>query len=173
MLIDEVDAKFAAVRDANPDFVGAEGLVATIYNDKISIYAAQDGRGRFMTSLGFTQPAEITELANDTFSADVSKERVDLVDVDVLVWIVLDVGTDPATFAADPLYAALPVHTGGHDVYVANGSDVGSALSFQSVLSIPFLLDELVPQLAAARAGHGGRLRPHHGRRMSPVEDVR
>ena len=152
-LVADVEAEFAAAKQANPDFEGSEGIVATIYNDKISIYAAQDGRGRFMSSLGFTQSDEITELANDTFSADVSMERVDLVDADVLVWIVLDVETDKPTFAADALYASLPVHTGGHDLYVANGSDVGSALSFQSVLSIPFLLDELVPQLAAARAG--------------------
>jgi iron complex transport system substrate-binding protein len=152
-LVADVEAEFTEVTRANPDFAGSEGIVATIYNDKISIYAAQDGRGRFMSSLGFTQSDEITELANDTFSADVSRERVDLVDADVLVWIVLDVETDKPKFAADPLYAALPVHTGGHDVYVANGSDVGSALSFQSVLSIPFLLEELVPDLAAARAG--------------------
>ena len=96
--------------------------MATIYNDKISIYAAKDGRGRFLSLLGFVQSDEITELANDTFSADVSMERVDLVDADVLVRIVVDVETDTATFAANPLYAALPVHTGGHDVFVGTAA---------------------------------------------------
>jgi hypothetical protein len=45
---------------------------------------------------------------------------------------------------------------GGHELFVANGSDVGSALSFQSVRSVPFLIDELAPQLATAVAGTGG-----------------
>ena len=155
-LVTDVEAEFEAVREANPPMVGAEGIVATVYNDKISIYAREDGRGRFMESLGFVQSPEIAEIAGDQFSADVSMERMDLVDVDTVVWIVLDVERDRATFAADPLYSTLPVHTGGHDVYVANGSDVGSALNFQSVLSIPFLLDELAPQLAAAVPGNGG-----------------
>ena len=155
-LVTDVEARFAAALEDNPDFDGAEGLVATIYDGKVSIYGPEDVRGRFMAGLGFTQPPEVAELAAGTFSADVSMERVDLVDVDVLVWIVLDVDTDKPKFDADPIYSNLAVHTGGHDVYVANGSDLGSALSFQSVLSLPFLLDELVPQLATAQAGTGG-----------------
>jgi iron complex transport system substrate-binding protein len=154
-LVYGVEAQFDEVKAANPDFEGAEGLVATIWNEKISIYGPEDSRGRFMDALGFTQSDEIAELAEGTFSADVSMERVDLVDVDVLVWIVLDVEADRVKFAEEPIYSGLAVHTGGHDVYVANGSDVGSALSFQSVLSVPFLIDELEPQLAAARAGTG------------------
>ena len=41
----------------------------------------------------------------------------------------------------------------GREVPVANLSELGSATSFQTVLSLPILLDGLVPMLAAAVDG--------------------
>ena len=55
---------------------------------------------------------------------------------------------------ADPLYAKLKVKTEGRDVYLENEELVGAATSFVTVLSLPLLLDQLVPQLAAAVDGN-------------------
>ena len=53
-----------------------------------------------------------------------------------------------------PLYATLPVHTEGREVFLeSTGDPLGGATSFVTALSLPFLLDGLVPQLAAAIDG--------------------
>jgi iron complex transport system substrate-binding protein len=152
-LIAGVEQRFADVRADHPEFEGLEGLVVSPYNDLFSVFAPQDPRGRFMADLGFVQPAEIEELAGDAFSADLSAERSDLLDVDVIVWIVTSIESDVARFDDDPVYSALDVHTGGHEAFVENLGPVGGATSFVTVLSLPFLIDELVPQIADAVAG--------------------
>ena len=127
--------------------------MATVYDDMISIYSPQDMRGRFMESLGFELPPEIAELAGDDFSADVSMERIDLIDGDLVVWLVNDRETDVPKFEAEPLYTRLDVHQDGRDVFVEMLEPEGAATTFITPLSIPFLLDELVPQLATALDG--------------------
>lgn len=149
----DVQQRFADVRAAHPEFDGATGLVASPYNDLVSVYAPSDPRGRFLAELGFVQPEEIADIAGDQFSADISFERVDLLEVDMIVWIVSSVETDKPEFDEQPLYAGLDVHQGGHEAFVENLGPLGGATSFVTVLSLPFLLDELVPQLATALAG--------------------
>jgi iron complex transport system substrate-binding protein len=69
----------------------------------------------------------------------------------VLVW---QAGSpqERAEIEADPVLAALPVVREGRALFV-DGTDY-DALQFSSVLSLPHLLDEFVPRLAAA----GGRV---------------
>ena len=152
-LVDDVKGRLADAKAQHPEFEGATGMVAVPYEGTISVYAPDDVRGRFMTSLGFVQPPEIADIAGEDFSADLSEEQTALLDVEALVWIVNDVATDAPKFDEQPLYANLAVHQEGREVFVANLDEVGGALSFQSVLSLPFLVDELVPQLAEAVKG--------------------
>jgi iron complex transport system substrate-binding protein len=42
----------------------------------------------------------------------------------------------------------------GREVFLLNGGELGGATSFISVLSIPYLMDDLVPRLAAAVDGN-------------------
>jgi iron complex transport system substrate-binding protein len=52
------------------------------------------------------------------------------------------------------VYATFPVHTEGREVFLDSfGSTLGAATSFLTPLSIPYLLDELVPMMAAAIDG--------------------
>jgi iron complex transport system substrate-binding protein len=88
------------------------------------------------------------------FGANLSKERTDLLDTDVLIWLVDEYAEDRAKVQADPLYAKLAVKAEGRDVYLENEELVGGATSFITPLSLPFLLDRLVPQLAAAVDGN-------------------
>jgi iron complex transport system substrate-binding protein len=59
-----------------------------------------------------------------------------------------------AKLHADGLYAKLDVKTQGRDVYLENGELLGGATSFVTALSLPYLLDGIVPQLAAAIDGN-------------------
>ena len=151
----DVQGRFDEARAAHPEFEGASGLVASPYGGTVSVYAPEDVRGRFLDSLGFVQPPEIAELAGDEFSAELSYERIELIDVDALVWIVSSIETDVPQFEEEPLYADLAVHTEEREVFVENLETLGGALTFVSVLSLPLLIDEMVPRLATAVAGNG------------------
>ncbi len=111
-----------------------------------------DARSRFVSDLGFTVPGEVAELTSDQYVAEISPELLDLLSTDVLIW---QVETDDMTEAirTDPLYARLDVATRGRDVFFPDLSDLGAASTFQTVLSLPLLLDQLVPKLVAAVDG--------------------
>ena len=149
-LVAEVEARLEQVRAEHPEFEGATALVATPY-EGIWVYGPEDVRGRFLTSLGFVLPEGLAEITGNEFGGNLSMERVDLLDVDVIVWLDADEAQGPL---GGPVYASLPVHTEGREVFLDSYDDpLGGATSFVSVLSLPFLLDGLVPQLAAAIDG--------------------
>jgi iron complex transport system substrate-binding protein len=146
-LLTEVEARFEQVRAEHPEFEGATAIVATPY-EGIWVYGSQDVRGRFLTSLGFKLPAGLDEITGKEFGGNLSLERADLLDVDVIIWLDADEAQGPL---GGPVYQNLAVHTEGREVSLDSYDDpLGGATSFVSVLSLPFLLDGLVPQLAAA-----------------------
>jgi iron complex transport system substrate-binding protein len=153
-LIADVDAKFAEARTAHPEFEGASGVVASTwgYPDNYYAYHSQDPRNRLLTSLGFVIPIEIDELAEDTYGATISRERLDIVDVDALVWIAFS-AEEVATNKNDELYKKLNAAAEGRDIFLTETDALYDAMNFNTVLSLPFVLDGLVPQLAAAVDG--------------------
>lgn len=149
-LIADLEAQFEQVRADNPAFVGASGLVATPY-EGVFVYGAEDPRGYLLRDLGFTLPEGLEEVVGGEFGGNLSMERLDLLDTDVLVWLDAVPGEG---IIANPLYAQLPVHTEGREVFMGSSNEpFGAATSFITVLSLPYLLDELVPRLAAAVDG--------------------
>lgn len=149
-LVKGVEAQFAKVRAEHPEFAGARAVVATPYQG-IWVYGPEDARGRFLTTLGFELPDGLVEITGKEFGGNLSLERADLLDVDVIVWLDPKDAQGPL---GGPLYASLKVHTQGREVFLDSyGDPLGGATSFVSVLSLPFLLDGLVPQLAAAVDG--------------------
>jgi iron complex transport system substrate-binding protein len=125
-------------------------VVATPY-EGIWVYGEQDVRGRLLTALGFSLPEGLNEVTGTEFGGNLSPERADLLDVDVIIW--LD-GEESGEELGGPIYQTLPVHTEGREVFLSSYDDpLGGATSFVSVLSLPYLLDGLVPQLADALDG--------------------
>jgi|GEM_PF-148317 len=146
-LVTEVEARFEQVRAEHPEFVGATSIVATPY-EGIWVYGGEDVRGRFLTALGFKLPEGLAEITGEEFGGNLSFERADLLDVDVIIWLDADEAQGPL---GGPVYQNLAVHTEGREVFLDSYDDpLGGATSFVSVLSLPFLLDGLVPKLAAA-----------------------
>ncbi|MGH8908248.1 MAG: ABC transporter substrate-binding protein, partial [Egibacteraceae bacterium] len=150
-LVADVEARFAQVRAAHPEFEGATAIVASHVERGGSIFywPPPDVVGRFMADLGFVAPAGLAELPAGLNYGQVSRERVDLFDADVLIWWYVDGESGRAQIRADPLYTGLDVATQGRDIYLFFGTALSDALSFQTVLGLPFLLDRLVPLLAA------------------------
>lgn len=150
-LVAETEARIVEVAERNPAFAGAEGVVAYHYGDgKIGAYGPSDVRSRLLTSLGFEIPAGVVERAGDQFYADFSTENIDLVDVDVLVWI--SSGAEARYVVDEPLRPQLDAYREGREV-LASDAELAGAWSFSSVLSLPYVLEELEPKLVAAVDG--------------------
>ncbi|WP_214106626.1 iron-siderophore ABC transporter substrate-binding protein [Acrocarpospora catenulata] len=151
-LVDEVDAKFAAARTEHPEFAGKTAVVATPY-EGFFVYGSQDARSRTLTSLGFVMPADLDEVIGNKFGTSISRERADLLDQDAVVWTVPDLTADPAALHKDKLYGDMKVVTEGREVFVGESTPYGIAFSFVTVLSLPYVIERLVPQLAKAVDG--------------------
>lgn len=152
-LVSDVEARFEEARRSHPEFEGATCAVALLdEGGTYNVYGPEDLRGRFMTSLGFELSPEISELAGDEFFAQISEERLDLLDVDVLVWIVNSTGAAEA-LRENQIYQGLDVAKQGRDIFLDVNDPLAGALSFSTILSVPFALDRLTPMLATAMDG--------------------
>jgi iron complex transport system substrate-binding protein len=155
-LVTATEADIAATAAEHPEFAGATALTVTPF-EGYYVYGPQDPRSRFLADLGFEIPAAVGELTGEQFGAAVSREQIGLLDTDALVWLTEgDVGQD--SIRSDPLYAGFEVVQQGRDIFVNDAAEpeLYGATSFQSVLSIPVLLDGLVPRLSAAVDGDPG-----------------
>ncbi|GAA1698126.1 iron-siderophore ABC transporter substrate-binding protein [Kribbella yunnanensis] len=153
VLVAEVERKFADARAAHPEFQGKTGLMASPYEGYF-VYGPQDPREKLLTDLGFVLPANLEKVIGDKFGANISAEKIGLLDQQLLVWFPEKNGT--AKLKADPLYKSMKVRTEGRDVFIEedNNSELYGATSFVSVLSLSIVLDQLVPKLSAAVDGN-------------------
>ena len=150
-IVAEVEADFAAATAEHPELEGATlALSGPSYEGQYPFHASDDTRTRFFGELGMVVPAELDEIAGDQFYGGLSREQASMLDTDVLVW---QSGSDVerAEIEADPVLAALPVVREGRSLFI-EGDDY-AALQFTSALSLPFLIDSVVPKLAAALKG--------------------
>jgi iron complex transport system substrate-binding protein len=151
-LVAETEELFAAARAAHPEFEGATGVVGfALAEDQIGGYSEQDVRGRLLTDLGMVIPVDINERAGDRFYAEFSAEQVELLDHDALIWIASD-ETTMERIRASPLRQRTTAAAEGREIFL-DDAELGGAASFSSVLSLPFVLEQLVPRLAAALDG--------------------
>lgn len=151
-LVSGVEADFKTEATKNPAFAKSSAVMATPY-EGIFVFGSQDPRSRVLTDLGFTLPTDLDKVIGDEFGANISKERTDLLDTDAIVWIASDPAKDETKLHKDALYGDLKVAKQNREVYIKETGDYGNSVSFVSVLSLPYMLDRLVPQLAAAVDG--------------------
>ncbi|MGH3982422.1 MAG: ABC transporter substrate-binding protein [Pseudonocardiaceae bacterium] len=109
-------------------------------------------RVSILTELGFTVPPEIDRLAGELTYAEISAEQLSLLDRDVIVWDVSDTPEARSTIEGNPLYQLLRVAREGRGVFVEERV-LAAAMVLISVLSLPVVIDRIVPMLAAAVDG--------------------
>lgn len=151
-VVEDTEARIKAAAEEHPEFKGASAVMATPY-EGMFVFGSQDARSRILTDLGFSLPKDLDKAIGDQFGANISKERTDLLDQSAIVWIVGDVTKDADKLHKDASYKDLNVVKEGREVFVNESSDYGNATSFVSVLSLPYVVERLVPQLAAAVDG--------------------
>jgi iron complex transport system substrate-binding protein len=146
-LVEDAKQRVQAVKAANPEFAGKTALAATPW-EGVFVYGEQDPRGRLLTDLGFTMPAELNKAIKEAWGGDLSDENVELLNVDALVWLVE--GNGRKDVEANKAYASLDVHKQGREVFTTPGDGVYEAFSLMTVLSIGYLVEELGPRLKNA-----------------------
>ncbi|WP_241483889.1 iron-siderophore ABC transporter substrate-binding protein [Rhodococcoides fascians] len=149
-LVTSVDAELSEQREAHPEFEGKTvAVVESGEPGSFWVRSPNDQRSRLLTSLGFVIPQQITDVAGDLDAFEISTEQLGMLDLDVLVW---NTGSTEGTsdrIRATPTYQVLNVAKDGRDVFV-DDPIVSGALTWGTVLSLPFAIDALVPELAAA-----------------------
>lgn len=152
-LVKDVEARFASVRAGHPEFKGKTALMASPYEGYF-LYGSQDPRIRVLTDLGFSLPTGLDQAIGDKFGGNISAERISMLDQQALVWFPGKGGTPK--LKNDPLYKNLNVRKQGRDVFIEEdyNDPLYGAASFVSVLSLPIVIDQLVPKLAKAVDGN-------------------
>lgn len=148
-LIANAEAQIEAAAAQNPEFDGLTGVVGAKFGDAYGVYVDGDFRWDLVAELGFTAPAEVAELdtAGGFFGA-VSLEQVLVFEADVAV--ILPIGYTLEELEGDQLISSLDVVTQDRAVLLPPDGEVTDAFNAASVLSIPVVLEGLVPELAAA-----------------------
>jgi iron complex transport system substrate-binding protein len=150
-LVDKTEKLVADTAAKHPEFKGQTAAIVADYQG-VFVYGPQDVRSRLLEELGFTYPKELVDAFPNEFGGQLSDERIDMLDVGVLVWFA-DGERSEAEIKRNPLYSKLAVSKEDRDVFIRGDDRVYDATSFVSVLSMPTLMKELVPRLAAAADG--------------------
>jgi iron complex transport system substrate-binding protein len=145
--IKELTAKAAA---DHPEFKG-KTLSILSYGAENYVYTPGDPRVQILNEMGFVNSPGVEALEKTNtkkeFALTVSKERLNDLDADVVVGYID--GMTPEKFAADKVYASSSSFKKG-STYLMTDQQVISGMSAVSVLSVPWVLDKILPGLAKA-----------------------
>jgi iron complex transport system substrate-binding protein len=150
-LVDDTERLIDETAAEHPELEGQTAAMVADYQG-IFVYGPHDVRSRLLVELGMRYPAPLRDAFPKAFGGQLSDERTDALDVGVLVWFA-DGERSKAEIKRDALYAKLDVNKEDRDVFIGGKDRVYDATSFVSVLSMPTLMKELVPRLAAAADG--------------------
>ncbi|WP_026910784.1 iron-siderophore ABC transporter substrate-binding protein [Patulibacter minatonensis] len=145
-VVADVDRQFDDAKKAHPEFAGRKLTVAFESGGTLFNLGDDDLRQQFFTDLGFVTPKVN---GKDYQEDNISRERLDVLDQDVLVLI----SDDEKGILDDPLYQRLKAVKEGRVINVKATDAFAGALGYNSPLSRPYLLKQVVPQLVAAVDG--------------------
>ena len=149
-LVAETDDRVAAIAAEHPEFEGLTFVYTSMSAEALYLYLPTDPRVQLIEDLGFTVAPSVGELAagaEESFYAQLSLERAPEIESDVLVGFADGLSADEV--AALPIYSQVPAIQDGAAVLIDDQS-FAAAVSSVSVLSTPFVLEQLVDQLAVA-----------------------
>jgi iron complex transport system substrate-binding protein len=153
-LVDDIKGRFQEAAAEHPEFAGktAVFLQNAIYEGRAIAY--QEGLSTaFLTDLGFAILPGLERYQQDGGQAYIPVERLSILDdADVLLWAT-EKPSDRTALEEVPLYNRLEEVREGRLVFTDDVT--AGAIYFTSVLSLPHVLDRLVPVFASTLAGEG------------------
>lgn len=153
-IINSFADRYAAVRQQYPELEGKTGTNVYLREDgSFDLWSSNDLASKFLIDLGLTFPAELDKLAQPDNRITVSPEFIDRLDMDVAIWPA-DNAEIRNKVEAMSLYQGLKLATEGRSIWLDDGDGLASgAMSWQTPLSLGYLLDLLPAKLAAAVDG--------------------
>lgn len=141
--IKELKQKLINIKVTHPEFKNKTAAAAFYYNKQPGAYVSKDLRSQFLINLGFIIPKELDSLAGDAFYASFSEERLDILNVDVLIWLDEE---ETIINASNPRFRKrMPFYKNKREYFT--GDIVGGAFSYFNYLSITYLLDKMIPEI--------------------------
>jgi iron complex transport system substrate-binding protein len=154
-LVDDVEGRFEQTREEHPEFAGTSLIMAYGTGGDFGAHSSADYRLQFFEDLGFEPPKQVDKLAGKSFYVDFDEEQFRLMDQDVVVMF-----GERGDVTSDPVFERLGAVADERVVYLDLEDQFAGALGFSSPLSLPYLLDEAVPKLAAAADGDPSTTEP-------------
>jgi iron complex transport system substrate-binding protein len=150
-VIDDVKRTFADALAAHPEFKGKTVTFSqnAFYDGKLYVYPPGLGV-EFLDLLGFTVNPKIKPLAEPGSQAEISAERLDVIDADVMVFAT-EKPADVKNLLKVPTFKPLKAVAGHHTVFT--DATLSGAMYFETPLSLPYVAQRLTPLLAEAVAG--------------------
>ena len=160
-VVADVEQQLEDAAAEHPELEGTSFVYGTLdpsAADQIFAYTAVDNRPKFLESLGMVQSEAVAEAAEgkeDEFFITWSPERADELTSDVFVSWAEDDSVREA-IENDPLLSRVPAVENDALVLQSDQQEVLS-VSAASPLSIPWALENVLPDIAEAAASTGGR----------------
>lgn len=147
-LVDGVEAKFKTAVAQHPEFQGKTVTAGSLTSVGYGAYVHGSGRVDFLERLGFKNNPKVDAKAGGSFFTEVSREDLDMLDADLMIMV--PIGVPAAKAKDDALFKEIPVVKAGHDLVFEPESTLSSAFATDSVLSVSYALDQVVPEIAKA-----------------------
>ncbi|WP_250447263.1 iron-siderophore ABC transporter substrate-binding protein [Actinotalea sp. C106] len=154
-ILDGIDGEIATAREEHPEFEGLSLAAVWDTAGTFYVYADEDPRVEFMLDMGFVNAEAVDSLDTDEspFYFTLSYERLDELESDVLV--VYATTEEELTGFVDAPHAQVMPQIEQDAVAPLVGAEFIASVSPPTALSLPWGLDEVVEQLAAAAANAG------------------
>ena len=155
-LIADTDDAVAEIAADHPEFEGLTFAYTSMGAEALYLYLPTDPRVQLIEDLGFTVAPWVDELGGDSensFYAQLALESAPDITSDVLVGFADGLSVEEV--AALPIYSQVPAIQNDSAVLIDDQS-FAAAVSSVSVLATPFVLDQLVDQLADAAQNAAG-----------------
>ncbi|MBV2355398.1 iron-siderophore ABC transporter substrate-binding protein [Streptomyces sp. J2-1] len=139
--------KFDEAAKAHPEFKNRTITVGSRTSSGWGAYVKGTDRVNFAQQLGFVNNPKVDAKAGAGFSVPVSEENLQMLNADLVV--MAPIGIKAPRITGDPLYQSLPAVKQGHSVVFAAPA-LSQAFAMNSVLSVSYAIDKVVPLFAAA-----------------------
>ncbi|WP_226357531.1 iron-siderophore ABC transporter substrate-binding protein [Pseudonocardia sp. ICBG601] len=156
-LVAATEKKIADAKAAHPDWAQQTAVAVSYDTPNYFAFAGGDIKADLLAQLGFRAPEAITRAAAGTSEAQLSPEQAGEFDVDKLL-VLAPTEAAKAEIEARPEFSRLTAVQQGRVLWMLSSErtePLPAALSYGSVLSLPYALDKLVPELEALPAAQG------------------
>lgn len=149
--VDEIRDRVNKIAENHPDWAGKTAVIGWISGDgRLGSYSSHDTRVLLLEQMGFVTPAGLNALDPDgAVSIYLSAEAIEFLNADLLIWIDGDGDVNPIIDL--PSRAFIEPHKDGREVVFTK--ETTGALSYGSLLSLPYALERMETAIEAALDG--------------------